>query len=550
MQQFRLVVLVLSLLPWHVAAQEPQGEIDLSGQVVNAVSGEPVVHAMVQCTAHRQINPVAAREAKTREEIEALFLKLPKPVFTTVFTDGTGSFRCAGLFAGNGSVQVTKPQFEGASENFELSGPKEGLRMKLLPLSAIDGVVKDEDGVPLSGIQMILYQSIVEDGRRIARQYHSQITDEFGHYRFWDLRPAKYLVRAAGRYASGETRAEYMATTAAAESPLAVYFGGARNRGSALLLDLHSGENIPADFKLVTAASHRVIGQIAGKAPNQPLKFELMDEEGEVWSTKSSVNSVTGRFILFDALPGKYRLRVTQDSSPDKLFGSAPLEIKGSDVTDVRIQMRKGVEIPLRIQCAASTPAPEQPVQVVRGISEGFRNRAICNANVVLRDGNGTVVHSNGGQKSILNVEPGKYELSVTPFQSKVTSVQWQGHELVPGTGIDVPAEGAAVGIEIQLGSEEHGTLNIRSSIPDLQENVHLIAIPPVLSLTPPPGGFLMKDREVPMGLPPGDYTIYAYPMASPPEYRNPEVLRTLRGVAVHVTAGKTEQVEIRSLCQ
>ena len=74
------------------------------------------------------------------------------------------------------------------------------LQVKLAPFGVISGTVRDTDGEPMSGAQVVLYwQSFTETGHREIRPAVELTTGDQGQYRASDLEPGKYFLRATAR---------------------------------------------------------------------------------------------------------------------------------------------------------------------------------------------------------------------------------------------------------------------------------------------------------------------------------------------------------------
>ena len=133
----------------------------LTGTVVNSVTGEPVVRALVQV-----MGATAPRAA---------------------FTDREGRFTFAKLNAMTGNLMAVKPGFYGSDQSGRM--PMNNLRVtvgpdmapvvvKLVPESGIQGQITDDAGEPLENVRVGVIANAIQNGRKRQQRMQQTQTDE------------------------------------------------------------------------------------------------------------------------------------------------------------------------------------------------------------------------------------------------------------------------------------------------------------------------------------------------------------------------------------
>ena len=161
------------------------GTAFLAGQVVDATNNQPISGATVTLIA-----PQAGRGG----------LQAP------IVVDSQGRFFFANLPAGSYRTQVIKTGYTAASlatfsRSLDLADGERvaNVRISLLKLGGISGVVRDDGGDPMVGIDVIALERAVVNGRSTLRRYTQSKTDDRGSYRLAGIRPGEYYVCACAQ---------------------------------------------------------------------------------------------------------------------------------------------------------------------------------------------------------------------------------------------------------------------------------------------------------------------------------------------------------------
>jgi len=250
----RAVWLVL-LTPIALIALSPQGDYSLSGTVRNSVTGEAIKGAAVTLFKTPDVSESPPGPPEARHTLAG----------------PNGEYSFTGLTKDTYSLQAQKPGFLPASyqpddsEGGVVTIPSSGgsYNIKLTPLGVIEGTIVNQYGDDMRNVSVALFQSLVMYGDSLVNQLPTQVTNDLGHFRFYDLQPGKYYVKAMNR-AGGTSR--YVGENAVRfdswQGFRPVYFGGAAVMQSATAIAIEAGTQARADFKLSVEPTYKVSGSL------------------------------------------------------------------------------------------------------------------------------------------------------------------------------------------------------------------------------------------------------------------------------------------------
>ena len=184
------------LLPLALAAQtNPADSCSVSGQVTNASTGEPVRRALV---ALRRIDGSPG-------------VVMNIQVTQSGSTDAAGRFAIAGVAPGkyrlsaehNGFL-ITQygargPNKPGTLLTLEPGQKSSDLVLRMTPHGVIAGRVLDEDGEPVSIVDVQLSRQQYMQGRKQMVRAGGGNTNDLGEYRIFGLAPGRYFLSATSR---------------------------------------------------------------------------------------------------------------------------------------------------------------------------------------------------------------------------------------------------------------------------------------------------------------------------------------------------------------
>jgi hypothetical protein len=544
-----------------------QGEYVLAGSVVNSRTGEPVKRALV--TAMRIVTQRDARDGSAAR---------PPGVYTfgssansaAVFTDVSGAFRFTGLASGTYNLSAQKPHFtEPPTERVPIrleSSSKEDVHIELSPLGTIEGKITDQRGQPVSGASVIALQTHIEGGgHQISPVDVPRTTDDRGVFRFWNLEPGHYLVKAAGHGdATFFYRDETIPFTNGGFLSFAPTYLGGPTADSATAVVIEPGTEARADIAVMLQPAHKVRGRLENLGAEYVV-FALLSGDEDVGTGRVNYSRVTGVFEMLEVVNGSYTLRATEANAA---IAELPIVVRDADVSGLRMTLAGPVEIPVRIHVLGQAEVNENrgsledgsanpggpPPAIAGGHLSQPQSLGFCTAALDGAEANSRLPSGLGGADGPATVLPGRYRVSVTCVNAYVISVAMGSTDLLTNPWITVALGAAPAPIEIVA---RHGGGNIMGEIKVEQDAPGktrcALAVPGVSTLEPTFWCESMHSGEHKFfleSLAPGDYTLYAF-STDQIEYRNPEFLRGLSGgESVHVDDGATATVTITRLAR
>ena len=468
------------------------------GQVIDAGTGAPISGALV--------------EVRTQATLSAPPTPFARPIPPTltqtprVLTGSDGRFVFRRLPKGNFTVTAMKPGYlagaygrrrpGGDSQTLVLFDGQKigGLRIYLWRHAAISGVVVDEAGEPVVGIQMRAFMRRTVSGqRRFSIAGSTGWTDDRGVYRIHGLLPGDYLVAAVSTKVSvaasmgDDVRRTGVAPASIAEigASATAGRGSAMQVGGALLTLTGSAVGLPPTF------DGHVFVYPTTFHPNSPspLRAQLVTvTSGEERSgidlqiAPVATRRVSGVIVSTDSPPGALPVRIMAEESVE-----TPLEQEiATTLTD-----RSGAFV---------FPAVPVGLYSIRVVRSARLPGALA--------GTSTIVHTGGGTIS-------SADLIGAQFYVDTSSVRWASVPLAVGrddiSNLSIPLR---FGLSITGRSESVG--------PRDKPGPGLTQVPVVVDsmaetsrIAPVPGRFYGFGQFSASGLAPGKYVIR---VGSPPQ--------------------------------
>ncbi len=368
-------------------------------------------------------------------------------------------------------------------------------------------------------------------------------TDDRGQYRLWNLQPGEYYIVAAGRSGGTVTYVGPSSSGGVHEGFAPVYYPAAPDRASATPIVMTPGQELAADLKIAMQAAFRVRGTLLGTSMREPVRLELLRGAGEVSANRVLVNAATGRFEAIDVVPGTYLLRASQGKGETEIRGEHQVEVGRADIDGLAVPLTPGVKVTGVVHGA----------QVAIGSAQTLVTR--CSVSLVPLEGDGNPASSArafsaaDGTFATTGVHPGRYRVEVQTFDGYVASLTSGTRDLSDGSELVIGPGSSPEPLEVVLRSDG-GT--VTGSIDESVRATNGVGVlmasvrGSVAERTVARGG-KFEFR----GIAPGDYQVYLIKDLERMEYRNPEVLRRLKGGEnVHVTAGGKTTVTLKAVSQ
>jgi Carboxypeptidase regulatory-like domain len=540
-----LTILLLSAPGLHAprlyaqgpATASPSAVYKLEGSVINAQTGRPVAHALVEMYGPKKLAVL------TGDEGQFAFDNIPKGNFAL-------SARKPGFFV-PGTAGYNVPM-----TTAEVGPQARKVELKLMPEGVISGQVTSDDGEPLEGASVEALAVIFVQGRRELRPVNSNVrTDEDGNFRLGGLSSGRYYVAvkagpAARRILGAQTKDR-------AESyPGLVYYPYTEDIAAASLIQLAGGQRMQVSLSLKRVPAFKLGGVISGiagyKMVNPPM---IMEEAGG--NSLFNVNrweSQTGTFEFPPIPAGTYTLMLTAQDAENNFSWQKQSITIDHDRTDLALHLQPGVTIPVIIHTELNSNVSGQG-SGYSGPREGLYAYHSIQANVILEKADSPTMQLSArteGDKDSLaqvfhSVMPGKYRVRVMPMvDAYISSIRSGGVDLLR-EDLVVPDGGNVAPIEVLL-RDGGGSVrvHVQSDSPAAQGRIFLL--PEFAPSLAPVDLDIGESGEREYGnLAPGEYKVLAFDSVNDLEYGNREVLEkySSKGGRVTVAAHTTSNVTV-----
>lgn len=479
------------------------GSFQITGTLVDATTGQPVVHARVA------IAPVTQRTN-----------------FITVVTGRTGRFLFTNLALGKYTLTAQARgyllQSFNAHERFSTAiAVGKGLDstdlvFRLSPEGAISGVVADQAGEPVANAEVILYFSGIADGIEVTRQQGKTTTDYEGAYHFGHLPPGRFLIAVIANpwYAWDQKGGSQLDLA----YPV-TFYGDATDAESAAPIVLERGNKSTANIALhAVPALHVRVAAVAGRAV-----FEKSMLDGQLAPIGEGHVGFHLNEVMFTVAPGRYILRGDDDGSASL---AREIDIHDSDVG--KNQGRSYVAVRANVQFEAGV-SPEKTALYLRLINKKTRQSFFER------------IASQGEINVKYGVPPGAYEVGIVNNSGLFLKNLGVTGATATGRTIEIRS-GASVNLAISIARGE-GQITGTALLEGKPWGGAMIVLVPanpvhnqilfVRDESDSDGTFTLS------GIAPGNYKLLAVKNGWELEWTNPSVLKGYleRGLAVEVQA-------------
>jgi hypothetical protein len=407
--------------PQASARQEPA---IAEGKVLNAATGEPVVHARVV------IRP--RMDAPNPENAPAGF---------SMETDDSGSYHFEKLEPGKYQIAVNKAGFLRASYGAKrVSGPgipvtltagqtTSKLDVKLYPAATISGVVTDDHGEPVSGYVQLVRRMWMR-GKQTLTPQGGAMPDNKGHFVITGVAPGRYFLKADPREMLGPKQPVEVDRQGNPVNAHLVptYLGDTTNESGATSVQVIAGQQLDgADIHIRREPTFRIKGRIVSLPPgDSPLSYSmfLMANQGfGLYSGYGGRPKKDGKFEIDNVQPGSYVISVRKMGAEGTV--DVPVDVSNSDVDNLQVTVPPPFDLHGKVT------------------AEGHSDADLSGTEVMLRTnmfiGGSETVASADGSFTLHNLSATHYEVNVsTPGQPSFVKSVRLGDREVPEQSIDV----------------------------------------------------------------------------------------------------------------
>ena len=341
-------LLLLSLLGACAWAQNPSnkaaGRAVVEGIVTKDPGGEPVKKALIELIAENQAEGgdyTAVTGADGLFHIEGIV-----PGRYRLFAERTGLLE----------VDRHHTRTEGRVLTLAPGQELKDVQIRLQAAAVVRGQVTDEDGEPMPNAQVAVLRQSFVSGRNHLEQAGAERTNDLGEYRAAGLPPGSYyvcvspppdfksLIEAAGAVASGQSGAEKSAMPNPSMSYQATYYPGTPDRGAAAPVELHAGDDFPANFSLMPSPSLSIRGSVVNLPPKASAAIMLQSRDFNLVLNGAEMHQ-DGTFVIRDVAPGAYTILATVENAPVPMMARQSLQIVSNGVDGLRLAPQPGEDI-------------------------------------------------------------------------------------------------------------------------------------------------------------------------------------------------------------
>jgi hypothetical protein len=513
-------------------AQDPNAACTIEGQVVNALTGEPLAKARVKLREIRQGGHVYSISTDSG----GAFV-LRSVTAATYYLSAEHNGYLVGLY---GSRRVV-----GAGTPLALKPGQEmrELVIRLTPQGVIMGRILDEDGEPVARVEIHVMQFNYVAGRRQLGNVNSASTNDLGEYRIFALQPGRYYLNAT--YLAGPDAANGDLKGEEAYAP--TYYPGTYDPASAGALEIAGGTQLRGiDMMLARTRTVRVRGRVSGAVSPGPGRYigvslaHNNSPDQDVVRNGTTVFDPQGNFELRGVTPGSYIITAQAIDEGRRFRAQMPMEVGNSNIDNVSLALAPGVDLTGQITV------------------EGTANVRLAGLMVVLSGPEGTGGGARGmvREKGVLTFQgvlPDHYQLHIAnlPENVYIKSIRL-GTEDALDSGLNL-TRGAAGPIEVLLssnGGQIDGTVLNAQQQPAVGATVALVPESRFREqmrlfkevVTDSTGHFSVK------GIAPGDYKLFAWEEVEAGAYEDPDFLKTFEklGESFSIHEGSKENAQLK----
>ena len=521
----------------------------LEGQVVNAVTGEPLGKAALTLRrVDSQPGPPGmgspARSYSTSSDASGKF---------GIVNIEPGKYRLSATRTGFVAAEYGARDYMQAGATFTLD-PKQNMRdmmFRMTPNGVITGKVVDEDREPVAFLQVQAMRNRYSQGKRQLVSYGSATTNDIGEYRIFGLPPGRYYISVSARRSYGPDRGG-AAQQGPEEEYVATFYPGTTEAAAAAPLDigpgaLFTGANVALGKRRTVHVKGRVSdASSTGPERRRPMVFLIPRALGGLASNRPSSIDANGNFDVRGVTAGSYTLVASIQGRGTSLVTRMPVEVGNSNVENLSITINPALSLSGTVRLDGEAVGNVSTVQV------SLRPRDPIG--MIPGSSNPTSKVNTDGSFTLANVNADHYNVTLSglPDGFYVKSVSLGGQDaLLAGLNL---SSGGAGPIDIVLAPNAGQAAGVVQN--DQQQpapGVTVVLIPQErerkeqtqyyrTATTDAAGSFTFKNLD------PGQYKVYAWKEVESGAYMDPDFVGPVenRGASLTIREGSQESLQVK----
>jgi hypothetical protein len=485
----------------------------------------------------------------------------------TAITGADGAFRIEGVVPGRYHLFAERAGFLDAEKRHARSEGRivvlaagqelKDIAIHLQAAAVVRGRVTDEDGDPLPNSEVTVLRETFASGHRRWEQAGGERSNDLGEYRVAGLPAGNYyvsvspppdfksLIESAGRTGQTDPGNAATADKPAPASYQTTYYPGTADRSQAAPIQLHAGDEFPVNFSLTPSPSLTIRGSVVNLPPRTSAVIMLQSRDFNLVLNGADIRK-DGSFTIRDVSPGNYTILATVDGAAAPMMARQSLQVAGN-VDGLRLAPQAGALIRGIVRLESKSTTRFDPSQIFLALHPVDADDDA--PAFTLGDQFTNLAHvAPDGSFEWKDVPAGNYYVQLIGVNDAnadlfVRSVMVGGRD-VNDAGLSL--NGGAVALDVVLnanGGIVDGVAADQKGNPI--GNAIVVAVPEARlrsridrfrkTVADQSGRFSLQ------GIPPGDYTLFAWESVDGEAYYNSEFLKSYegQGTALHIGEGE-----------
>ncbi len=414
--------------------------------------------------------------------------------------------------------------------------------------------------------QVAVFRQTFISGRNHWEQAGAERTNDLGEYRIAGLAAGNYFVSVTPppdfrslieTNGNGSAPASHNASDPNKLAPTAyqtTYYPGARDRAQAASIQLRPGDSFPVNFSLTPSPSLTIRGSVLNLPAGSTATIMLQSKDFNLVLNGAEMHK-DGTFEIRDVSPGEYTILASLDNAPVPMTARQSLQVVES-VEGLRLVPQPGGIIRGRLRAEANTATHPDTSQFFLLLRSPGNDDDILRS-VSMGAGFSPLTHVNtDGSFGWTDVPPGHYSIQLSDASAMpdyfLKSVTVSGHD-ASDSGFNL--NGATITMDVVVSGKGAIAEGVATNAKEeLVADAVVVAVPETRfrshpdryrkAVTDQSGRFALR------GLPPGNYTVFAWESVDSEAYYNPEFLKNYegQGKALRVAEGDRASLPVKTI--